>query len=91
MTEWKNGLPSSSPVASRRWLHRGSGDNLHQVVDHNVPQRTHRVIEMTTVLNPEALRHRDQDTIQIDTAPERLEDRVGEPQMQDFLEPIFPR
>ena len=71
-------------------LHRGGRDDLHEVVDHDVAQRADRVVEAAAVLDPEVLRHRDLDALEVVAAPERLEDRVGEAQVQDLLETHLP-
>jgi hypothetical protein len=61
------------------------------VVDDDVPQRAHRVVEMPTVLDAEVLGHRDLHVLQEVPAPERLKDRVREPEVKDLLEAHLPQ
>ena len=77
-------------VATRRRLHRGRGQHLHQVVHNHVAQRSHGVVEVAAVLYPEALRHRDLHRRDVLPVPQRLEDRVGEAQVEDLDEPHLP-
>ena len=78
-------------VAARRRLHRGRADDLHQVVDDDVAQRADRVVEVTAILDAEVLGHRDPDRLDVVPVPERLEHRVGEPQVEDLAEPHLPQ
>ena len=84
---------SLSVVASPRGqgLHRGRADHLHQVVHDHVAQRAHGVVEMAAVLDAEALRHRDLHRREVVAVPQRLEDRVGEPQVEDLGEAHLPQ
>jgi hypothetical protein len=50
-----------------------------------------RVVEMPAVLDAERLRHRDLDGVDVVAVPDRLEHRVLEAQVEDLVEPIFPR
>ena len=77
-------------VAARRRLHRARGDDLHQVVDDHVAQRADRVVEVAAILDAEALGHRDLDAREVVPAPERLEHRVREAQVEDLLEAHLP-
>jgi hypothetical protein len=77
-------------IAAGRRLHRGRGDHLHQVVDDDVADRADRVIEVAAVLHPEVLRHRDLDRGEEVAAPDGLEHRVREPEMQDLDEAHLP-
>jgi hypothetical protein len=61
-----------------------------QVVDDHVAQRADRVVEVAAVLDPEVLRHRDLHGLDVVPVPDRLEHRVGEPQVEDLLEPHLP-
>ena len=74
-------------IPSRRGLHRGRGHDLHQVIDHHVAQRTDGIIEVAPVLDAEVLGHRDLHAFHEVPVPDRLEHRVGEPQVEDLLEP----
>jgi hypothetical protein len=73
-----------------RDLHRRRGDDLHQVVDDDVAQRADRVVEVAAVLDPEVLGHRDLDRLEVVPAPQRLEHRVREAQVEDLLEAHLP-
>jgi len=44
-------------------LHRRRGDDLHEVVDNDVAQGAHGVVEVAAVLDAEALGHRDDQRI----------------------------
>ena len=61
--------------------------SLHQVVDHDVAQRAHRVVEVPAVVHAELLGHGDLDTLDVVPVPDRLEDGVGEAEVEDLLEP----
>ena len=71
----------SSPA---RGLHRRRGDDLHEVVDHDVAQRADRVVEVAAVLDAEALGHRDLHRGEVVAVPDRLEHRVREAQVEDL-------
>ena len=60
------------------------------MVDDDVAQRADRVVEVAAVLDAEVLRHRDLDTLDVLPVPDRLEDRVREPQVEDLLEAHLP-
>ncbi len=60
------------------------------MVDDHVPQRSHRVVEVTSVLDAEVLGHRDLDARDVVAAPDRLEHRVRKAQVEDLLEPHLP-
>ena len=74
-------------VTRRRRIHRHRGNDLEQVVDHDVAQRPHRVIEVAAVLDAEALGHGDLHRRDVVAVPHRLEDRVGEAEVEDLLDP----
>src|SRR5215471_13641181 len=48
------------------------------------------IVESTSTLNTEVLRHRDLNAFDIVTVPERLEQRVCEPEVQNILNRPFP-
>ena len=60
------------------------------MVDDHVAQGADRVVEVATVLDPEVLGHRDLDRLDVVPVPHRLEHRVGEPEVQDLLDPHLP-
>ena len=77
-------------VAPGGGLHGGGGDHLHDVVDHDVPQRADRVVEVTAVLHPEALGHGDLHAGEAVPVPDRLQHRVGEAEVEELLETHLP-
>ena len=79
-----------SRIAAGGDLHRRGGDDLHQVVDDDVAQRADRVVEVAAILDAEVLGHRDLHALEVVPAPERLEHRVREAQVEDLLEPHLP-
>jgi hypothetical protein len=77
-------------LAPRRRLHRGRGDDLHEVVDDDVAQRADGVVEVPAILDAEVLGHRDLHALDVVAVPDGLEDRVREPQEEDLLEAHLP-
>ena len=77
-------------IAAGGRLHGGRTDDLHQVVDHDVPQRADRIVEVSPVLDAEVLGHGDLDGADVVPVPDRLEHRVREPEEQDLLEAHLP-
>ena len=71
-------------------LHRGGGEQLHEVVDDDVAQSADRVVEVAAILNAEALGHRDLDALDVVAVPERLQHRVREAEVEDLLEAHLP-
>ena len=63
------------------------GDDLHEVVVHDVAQRADRVVEVAAVRDAEVLGHGDLHATDVVAVPHRLEHRVGEPQVEDLLDP----
>ena len=60
------------------------------MVDDDVAQRADRVVEVAAILDAEVLGHRDLDAREEVAAPDRLEHRVREPQVEDLLEAHLP-
>ena len=77
-------------VAAGRRLHRRDRHHLHQMVDDDVAQRADGVVEVAPILDAEVLRHRDLDTLDVLPVPDRLEDPVREPEVEDLLEAHLP-
>ena len=71
---------------SRRRLHRGDRDHLHQVVDHHIAESTDGIVEVAAVSDPEVFRHGDLHGLDVVAVPYRFEPRVREPQVQDLFE-----
>jgi hypothetical protein len=61
------------------------------VVDDHVAERADGVVEVAAVLDPEALGHGDLHAGQVLAVPDRLEDRVGEAQVQDLVQAHLPK
>src|SRR5215472_7089601 len=47
------------------------------------------LVELAAALHAEALRHRDLDVLDVVAIPDRLEERVGEPEVEDVLHRLF--
>ena len=77
-------------IAGARRLHRRRPDHLHEMVHHDVAQRADRVVEVAAVVDAEVLGHRDLDARDLVAVPDRLEDRVREPQVEDLRESQLP-
>ena len=73
-------------IASRGSLHRDGGNDLHQVVDDDVPQGTDGIVEVAPVLDAEGLGHRDLHRGDVVPVPDRLEHRVRKPEEEDLLQ-----
>ena len=56
------------------------------MVDDDIPQRSDRVVEVTPILDTEALGHRDLHGLDVVAVPDRLEHRVREPQEEELLD-----
>src|SRR5689334_8514405 len=55
------------------------------MVLNDIPDGARLVIKGAAALNAEILRHGDLNTLDIVAVPERLEKRIGEPEVQDIL------
>ena len=56
------------------------------MVDDDISQRADRVVEVAAVLDTKAFGHGDLDTLHVVAVPDRFEDRIGEPEIDDLLE-----
>jgi hypothetical protein len=77
-------------VMACRDLHGGGADHLHEVVDDDVARRADGVVEVPAVLEAEALGNRDLDRGGVVARPDRLEPRIGEPQVEDLRRAHLP-
>ena len=68
-----------------RWLHRGQGEQLQEVVLEDVADCPGRLVEAGAPLDTHRLGHRDLDVVDELPVPDRLEDAVGEPQREHVL------
>ena len=75
---------SSYPPARRRLDREQRGDLEHVVLDH-VADRADAVVEASAALDAEALAHRDLDAFDLGAVPERLEEGVGEAEVEEVL------
>ena len=71
-------------VADRR-LHRRDHQQLQQVVLKHVAQHAGRVVVAAAAADVDFLGHGDLHVVDVVAVPDRLEDRVGEPQHQQVL------
>ena len=55
------------------------------MVDDDVAQRADGVVEVSAVLHAEVLGHRDLDVRDVVAVPDRLDHRVGEPQVEELV------
>ena len=70
-------------------LHREQADGLEQVVLDDVAQRADLLVELAPALHAEVLRHRDLHLAHVVAVPDRLEERVGEPEVEDVLDRLL--
>ena len=73
----------------RRRLHGQEGDDLEQVVLHDVAERAGGVEVLGPAGSAELLGHGDLDVGDEVAVPDRLEQGVGEPEHQDVLDPVL--
>ena len=78
-------------VRRRRRLHRQVADDLQQVVLDDVANDAGLVVELAAALDAEALGHRDLHVLDVVPIPDRLEERVGEAEIEDVLHRLFAR
>ena len=78
-------------IATRRRLHGCGADHLHEVIDDDVAQCAHGVVEVAAVVDPEVLCHRDLDGSKVVPVPDRLEHRVREAEVEDLVESHLPQ
>jgi hypothetical protein len=77
------------PVASGRF-HRDVAHDLQEVVLDDVAQRADRIVEVAAIAGVEVLAHRDLNGRDEVPVPDGLEDRVGEPEVEDVLDGHLP-
>ena len=82
-------VPDVLGVHAGRRLHERERQHLHDVVLDDVAQRAGRLVEAAAVLDAEALGHRDLDLLDVPAVPDRLEDRIGEPQGEEVLDGLL--
>ena len=76
-------VPEAVGVRPHGRLRGDQSDDLQQVVLHDIPQCSHRVVEAAAILHAEVLGHGDLDTLNAVPVPQGLDDGVGEPEEQD--------
>ena len=67
------------------WLHRQDGDDVEQMVLHHVADRAHFLVELAAALDAEVLGHRDLHALDEVAVPDRLEEGIGEAEIQQVL------
>ena len=70
-------------------LHRQHRDHLHQMVLHHVAQRPDALVEPAPPFDAELLGHGDLHAAHVVAVPDRLEERVGEPEHQQVLDGLL--
>ena len=75
----------ASAYVRRRRLHRQVADDLQQVVLDDVADDAGLLVELAAALHAEALGHRDLHVLDVVAVPDRLEERVGEAEVEDVL------
>ena len=80
----------TSVATSGRRLHRDETQHLQQVVLHDVAHRPDGLVEAAAVCDAEVLAHRDLHRGDELPVPDRLEDRVGEAEVEDVLDGHLP-
>ncbi len=76
-------------VRADRRLHGEERDGLHQVVLHDVAQRPDLLVEGAAALDAEVLGHGDLHPADVVAVPDRLEEGVREPEVQDVLDRLL--
>jgi hypothetical protein len=75
----------------RDWrLHRQHREQLEQMILEDIADGAHFLIEAATPADPEVLRHRDLHVVDVVSVPEGLQECVGEPEVQQILDGLFP-
>src|SRR5262245_10058147 len=72
-----------------RYLHGDEGHDLEQVVLDDVADHARGLVERAAALDADRLGGGDLDVVDVVAIPDRLEDRVAEPQDQDVLDRLF--
>ena len=72
-------------VQHRRRFHGHQAQQLQQVVLHHVAQRAGAVVVVGAAADADGLGHRYLDVVDVPRVPQRLEQRVGEPQHEQVL------
>ena len=66
-------------------LHRQVAHDLQQVILDDVPDHAHLFVQFAAPVDAEALRHRDLNVLDVMPVPDRLEERVGEAEIENVL------
>ena len=73
-------------VSAGRRFHGCHGEQLQEMIDNHVAERTDRIVEVAAILHAKLLGHRDLDVVDEVAIPDWLEHGVREAQIQDLLE-----
>ena len=71
-------------------LHREQRDHLEEVVLHDVSEAADLLVERAATLHAEVLGHGDLDARDVVAVPDRLEERIREPEVEDVLDLFLP-
>ena len=82
-------VPNRIRIAACGGLHGHDAQQLQQVILHHVAQRTGRVVELSTPLDPEFLGDRDLHVLDQPATPQRLEQDIAEAQSHQVLHGLF--
>jgi hypothetical protein len=81
---WLSGVDRMA-VAGRWSVHRKQGEDLQQMILEEVPNGADSLVEATAAAYVECFRHRDLHAPDVLPVPDRLQKRVGEPEVQEVL------
>jgi len=74
---------------ARRRLHRDVREHLEEVVLDHVADDARLVVELAAPFHAERLGHRDLDVLDVVAVEDRLEERVGETEVEEVLHRLF--
>ncbi len=82
-------VPQHLDIHAGRRLHRNIGQNLQQMVLHDVAERARAVVKIAATLDTEVFRHRDLHAFDELPIPQRLEKRIGKAEKEQVLHRVF--
>ena len=83
------GIAQRGGVVPERGLHRQQRDRLEQVVLQHVADRADLLVEAPPASHPEVLGHRQMHRRDVLAVPDRLKERVSEPEVGDVLDRLL--
>src|SRR6185369_6300534 len=75
--------------AKRRRLHRQQRHDLKQVILNHVAQTTRALVKRTAAFDPEGFRQSNLHACHTVAIPDRFEERIGEPEVEDVHDGFF--